>query len=95
MKTTRRVLLVAATTGYQTRVFADEARLPCRMIALRGERAIIDDTMQQIHEGKLDRSHRRIAEVAVEEDNRRAGRATKARDNSDRRDPPPAGFVYL
>ncbi len=26
MKTSRRVLLVAATTGYQTRVFADEAR---------------------------------------------------------------------
>jgi hypothetical protein len=33
-----------------------EAQHPSRMIALRGERAIVDDTMEQIHEGKLDRS---------------------------------------
>jgi hypothetical protein len=37
-------------------ILEDEAQSPSRMIALRGERAIIDDTMQQIHDGKLDRS---------------------------------------
>ena len=33
----------------------DEATKPSRLLALRGERAIIDDTIEQIHAGKLGR----------------------------------------
>jgi hypothetical protein len=37
-------------------ILEDESREPSRTIAIRGERAIIDDTMELIHAGKLDRS---------------------------------------
>ena len=37
-------------------LFEDEATKPSRMIAIRGERAIVDDLFQQINAGKLSRS---------------------------------------
>ncbi len=48
----------AASTSLATlqSILEDEARQPARMIALRGERAIHQDTLEQIHSGKLARS---------------------------------------